>query len=112
MPRDPEHEAHTGEAIKELDPLFQHRARLGICVLLSNTDALNFSRLKALLGETDGNLGAQLKKLEGHGYVTVRKVFENRKPLSWYSLTGSGQDAVTSHLAALQKIIGAANNGI
>ena len=58
-------------------------------VLLSTADALSFSRLKTLLNETDGNLGAQLRKLEDAGYVNVKKEFENRKPVSWYSLSAS-----------------------
>src|SRR6185312_16437880 len=45
-------------ALDQLDPLLQHRSRLGALVLLAGADALSFSRLKALLSETDGNLGA------------------------------------------------------
>src|SRR3954447_24430729 len=83
-----------------LDPLLQHRSRLGVCVLLSTADALSFSRLKALLGETDGNLGAQLRKLEEAQYVTVRKEFADRKPVSWYSLAVPGRAALKRHLHA------------
>ncbi len=43
-------------ALDQLDPLLQHRSRLGALVLLSDADAINFSRLKTLLGESDGNL--------------------------------------------------------
>lgn len=68
-----------------------------------------FSRLKSLLGETDGNLGAQLRKLEDNGYIAVRKEFANRRPVSWYSLTPSGRNAVTAHLAAYGELIDTAN---
>ena len=50
-----------------LDKLLEHRARLGICVLLSRNDMLSFRRLKALLEETEGSLGAHLKKLDDAG---------------------------------------------
>ncbi len=79
--------------------------RLGACVLLSRGDALSFSRLKELLGATDGNLGAQLRKLEEADYVAVRKEFRNRKPVTWYSLTRAGKRALGAQLKALEKVI-------
>ena len=95
--------------LAELDPLLQHRSRLGALVLLSGTDALTFTRLKVLLEETDGNLGAQLRKLEEAGYVAVRKAFVDRKPTSWYSLTPAGQKALKIHLKAIEGLIKSAN---
>ncbi len=100
--------AHNAAGLDRLDPLLQHRSRLGACVLLSTADVLNFSRLKALLGETDGNLGAQLRKLEEAGYVTVNKEFEKRKPVSWYSLPPAGRAALKEHLRGLEALIKAA----
>ena len=95
-------------ALDGLDALLQHRSRLGACVLLSTADALSFSRLKILLKETDGNLGAQLRKLEDAEYLKVRKDFENRKPVSWYSLTSKGRRMLKTHLDALEAVIRAA----
>jgi hypothetical protein len=89
---------------QQLDPLLQHRSRLGAMVLLSGAD-LSFARLKVLLGETDGNLGAQLRKLEDAGYVSVRKEFVDRKPLTWYALSNAGQAALNSHLKAMEDVI-------
>jgi DNA-binding MarR family transcriptional regulator len=98
-------EAQAREAIGGLDPLLNHPSRLGALVLLSNADAIAFSRLKALLGETDGNLGAQLRKLEDAAYVAVKKEFVDRRPVSWYSLTAPGRKALRAHLAAMQRVI-------
>jgi DNA-binding MarR family transcriptional regulator len=95
----------TSRSLSRLDPVLQHRSRLGTCVLLSNADALSFSRLRTLLGVTDGNLGAQLRKLEDVGYVSVRKEFVQRKPVSWYTLTTSGHRALRNHLSALDALI-------
>jgi DNA-binding MarR family transcriptional regulator len=95
--------------LAQLDALLQHRSRLGALVLLSSADAISFSRLKALLEETDGNLGAQLRKLEEAGYVTVRKEFVDRKPTSWYSLTPAGQKALKTHLKAIESLLKSAN---
>lgn len=99
---------HAVESLGRLDPILQHRSRLGACVLLSSSDALSFSRLRTLLDETDGNLGAQLRKLEEAGYLSVRKEFSARKPVSWYSLTPAGRRALKAHLAALNGVIRAA----
>jgi DNA-binding MarR family transcriptional regulator len=95
--------------LADLDPLLQHRSRLGALVLLSTADALTFTRLRELLGETDGNLGAQLRKLEETAYLAVRKEFQDRKPVSWYSITRTGRTALKNHLAAMESLIHAAN---
>lgn len=95
----------TPSGLNNLDPLLQHRSRLGALVLLSSADALSFTRLKALLDETDGNLGAQLRKLEDAAYVSVKKEFLDRKPVTWYSLTPKGQRALKMHLKAIESLI-------
>ena len=89
----------------ELDDLLQHRARLGAAVLLARHERLSFSRLKALLDETDGNLGAQMRKLEDAGYVVARKEFQDRRPVTWYALTAKGDRALSQHLANLERLI-------
>lgn len=94
--------------LEQLDPLLQHRSRLGALVLLSDVDALNFTRLKALLDETDGNLGAQLRKLEEAGYISVDKTFQERKPVSWYALTARGRQGLKAHLFAVESLLKAA----
>lgn len=94
-----------------MDRLFEHRTRLAIAVLLSRNDAINFSRLKELLGETDGSLGAHLLKLEEEGRVAARKEFRNRKPVTWYSLTKRGREALEAHLEALGQLIRQAAGG-
>jgi DNA-binding MarR family transcriptional regulator len=91
--------------LDRLDALLQHRSRLGAMVLLSGADAISFSRLRGLLDETDGNLGAQLRKLEDAGYVGVTKEFVERKPVSWYALTSAGRKALKAHLVALEALV-------
>ena len=91
--------------LNQLDPLLQHRSRLGALALLAGADALTFSRLNALLEETDGNLGAQLRKLEDAGYVNAQKEFVERKPTTWYSLTPVGRKALKTHLKAVETLL-------
>ncbi len=88
-----------------LDRVLEHRVRLAVCVLLTRYDRLSFSRLKTLTDETDGNLGANLKKLEDEGLVTVTKEFVDRKPVSWYGITSKGRKTLKIHLDVLGRII-------
>ena len=98
-------EAEAGLPLPDLDDLLQHRARVGAAVLLARHDRLSFSRLKELLNETDGNLGANMRKLEDAGYVSVRKEFQDRRPVTWYGLTPKGKKALSQHLAGLGRLI-------
>lgn len=93
--------------LENLDPVLEHRVRLAACVLLSRTEEISFSRFKELLKQTDGNLGAQLRKLEDEGYLELRREFSGRRPVTWYRLTPAGRKALKGHLAGLQAIIGA-----
>ena len=89
-----------------LDRLLEHRLRLALCVLMSRSESMSFSRLKKLTGETDGNLGANLRKLEDVRYIKVKKMHVDRKPVSWYTLTAKGRKALRGHLDALADVIG------
>jgi DNA-binding PadR family transcriptional regulator len=91
--------------IARLGRTLEHRLRLAIAVLLTRYDRLSFSRLKTLTEETDGNLGANLRKLEEEGYVAVKKEFVERKPVSWYSITSAGRRALEAHLDGLGRLI-------
>ena len=75
-------------------------------MLLSRYDRMSFVRLRQLLGETDGSLGAHLRKLEDQGYISVKKAYEGRKPVSWYTLNKNGHKSLTKHLDALRGILG------
>lgn len=80
--------------------------RLAITVLLSRWDRLSFSRLRELTGETDGSLGAHMRRLEEAGYVSADKEFRDRKPVTWYALAPAGRRALGAHLRALEDLIG------
>lgn len=93
------------QEIASLDRVLEHRVRLAICVLLTRYDRLSFSRLKELTAETDGNLGANLRKLEEEGFVAVTKEFVDRKPVSWYAITPKGRRNLKTHLQVLSRVI-------
>lgn len=103
--------AHTTDALDALDPLLQHRSRLGAMVLLSTAEGITFTALRQLLSETDGNLGAQLRKLEDAKYVLANKTFIDRKPTTQYVITKAGHAALKRHLDALDSLIRKAKPG-
>jgi DNA-binding PadR family transcriptional regulator len=97
---------HPTEALGRIDDVLEHRVRLAICVLLSRTSAVTFSRFKELLEQTDGNLGAQLRRLEDAGYIALKREFVERKPVTWYWLTARGREALRAHVRALESVLG------
>lgn len=103
QPADPE-----VPALDELDLLngvLEHRVRLAACVLLSKHDAMSFTGLKQVLGETDGSLGAHLRKLEESGYLAAEKTYRDRRPVTWYRLSESGRTSLKRHLSVLTRLI-------
>jgi DNA-binding MarR family transcriptional regulator len=72
---------------------------------LPRTAALEFPRLKALVGATDGNLGAHLETLEQAGYIVVEKRFEDRKPQTRVRMSSAGRRAFAEHVAYLREIL-------
>lgn len=96
------------KALDGLQPALEHRARLAIAVLLARHGEISFAAFKEQLQMTDGNLGAQLRKLEEAGIVSLRRDFVERKPVTWYALTKDGRTTLDTHLAALQSLIHAA----
>jgi len=62
------------------------RLRLALLSLLSSVEEAEFTWLREA---TDGNLGAQLLKLEAAAYVAAKK-FVSRKPRTLYRITEDG----------------------
>ena len=91
--------------LAQLGGLLEHRVRLAICVLLSKHDAMSFGGMKRVLGETDGSLGAHLRRLEDSGHLEVERTYRNRRPVSWYRLSSEGRSNLRRHLAILARLI-------
>ena len=66
---------------------------------------MNFNRLKALLGVTDGNLASHLKALEKAGFIAFEKSFIGRKTNTNYKSTTAGKNAFRTHIDALEALI-------
>lgn len=94
------------EILPELDPLVHGKLRLAVLSLLAGVEEADFTWLRLKTGSTDGNLGAQMVKLEVAGYVAVEKRFHNRKPQTRYHLTPRGRAALTKYIANLKAVLG------
>jgi DNA-binding HxlR family transcriptional regulator len=94
--------------LPELNPVIHGKLRLALLSLLSSVEEAEFTWLRSKTGSTDGNLGAQLFKLEEAGYVAVEKKFVQRKPQTLYRMTEPGRQALTSYVQALRQLLGAA----
>jgi DNA-binding MarR family transcriptional regulator len=94
---------HTG-----LDDVIHGRLRLGVMAYLSTASPVSFVALKAKVNATDGNLSAQIGKLEDAGYVRVEKRFEGKKPLTLLHLTEDGRAAWLAYLDRIRAMLAAA----
>lgn len=90
---------------KQLDAIIHSRIRLAIMSILVGVSEAEFSFLRDQINATDGNLSIHLKKMEDAGYISVKKSFLNRKPLSTYKLTTKGHDAFKVYVERLERII-------
>jgi DNA-binding PadR family transcriptional regulator len=97
--------------LPELNPVIHGKLRLALLSLLSGVEEAEFTWLRSKTGSTDGNLGAQMSKLEDAGYVAVEKKFVQRKPQTLYRMTDDGRAALTEYVQALKKLLGGAMNG-
>lgn len=98
-------ETRKGPALPELNPVVHGKLRLALLSLLAGVNEAEFTWLREKTGATDGNLGAQLTKLEEAGYIAVRKKFVQRKPQTTYRMTDAGRRALGDYVLALKTLL-------
>jgi DNA-binding HxlR family transcriptional regulator len=96
--------------LPDLNPVIHGKLRLALLSLLTTVEEAEFTWLRARTGSTDGNLGAQLARLEEAGYVAVEKKFVQRKPQTLYRMTEAGRTALTEYVQALKQLLGESIN--
>jgi DNA-binding transcriptional ArsR family regulator len=106
----PEPVSELATELPDLNPVIHGKLRLALLSLLSTVEEAEFTWLRSKTNSTDGNLGAQLLKLEEAGYVEVEKKFVLRKPQTLYRMTQTGRQALTEYVQALKQLLGAAIN--
>ena len=90
------------------DEIIHQSTRLRIAATLNalaQGEMLEFGRLKAILGATDGNMGTHLTALEKAGYIEVVKDFVGKKPRTRVALSAQGRAAFALHVAYLRALI-------
>ncbi len=90
---------------KDLDRVIHSPVRLGIMTVLISAKEVDFKFLKAKLSLSDGNLSANMTKLEEAGFIEVRKFFKGKKPMTVYNITKGGRKAFKNYVENLEKII-------
>ena len=96
--------------LPDLNPVIHGKLRLAALSLLAGVEEAEFTWLRGKTGSTDGNLGAQMLKLEEAGYVAMEKRFVHRKPQTVYRMTEAGRQALTEYVQALKQLLGSAIN--
>ena len=94
--------------MEQPDAIIHQPVRLKIMAalkVLPGNDMLEFVRLKAIVGATEGNLGAHITTLEEAGYVEVEKDFVGKKPRTRVKLSKQGRRAFEDYIAYLRDII-------
>lgn len=94
--------------LPDLDPVIHGKLRLAVLSLLIGVEEADFTWLRQKTGSTDGNLGAQMLKLEEAGYVAMEKRFASRKPQTLYRMTPTGREALAAYVSALKHLLGGA----
>ena len=90
---------------QQIDDVIHSRIRLAIMAVLISVEDAEFIYLREKVGATDGNLSVHLKKLEEAKYISVKKSFSDRKPITHYKLTAAGRKAFEAYIDRLEKLI-------
>lgn len=91
---------------KELDPLLHSELRLAIMSILISVESADFSFIKETTGATSGNVSVQIDKLNGAGYISVKKEFEGKYPKTTCRITKKGTEAFEEYVKAIKSYIG------
>jgi DNA-binding MarR family transcriptional regulator len=92
---------------REIDDVIHGRVRLSIMAFLSGAGTADFNQIKGKTGVTDGNLSANLRKLEEAGYVEIEKQFVDRRPQTLCRMTATGREAWIAYLTQMETMIAA-----
>lgn len=86
----------------EIDDVIHSRIRTAIMAVLISVDEAEFTFIREKINATDGNLSVHLKKLEDNNYISVKKEFVDRKPVTRYKITETGRKAFEDYIKNLK----------
>jgi DNA-binding MarR family transcriptional regulator len=73
--------------------------------LLISLESAEFTFLKEKTKSTAGNLSVQLDKLNEAGYISIKKSFRGKKPLTTCKITKKGISAFENYVDVLKQYI-------
>jgi hypothetical protein len=88
-----------------LDPLLHSQLRLAIVSLLIGLEEAEFVYLKEKTNTTAGNLSLQLEKLKKAEYITVKKGFKGKYPVTTCKITNKGVKAFEEYVNCIKQYI-------
>jgi DNA-binding MarR family transcriptional regulator len=88
---------------QNIDALLHSRIRLSIIAVLVTVDEMDFNSLLKEINTTKGNLSVHLRKLEEGKYVSIKKRFVDKKPLTTCSITKKGTMAFKDYLTMVEQ---------
>jgi DNA-binding MarR family transcriptional regulator len=65
----------------------------------------DFATLKKQTKTSDGNLSTHLRKLEQANYISFKKSFIDRKPITIYWLSDKGKKAYAKYIETLERLV-------
>lgn len=89
----------------EIDRLIHEPARLLIMARLHAVGSEDFRSLMRQTGLTQGNLSSHLTRLEGGGYIRIKKGFKGRRPCTMVSITKGGRRAFRSYSGLMKQLL-------
>lgn len=90
---------------KDLDPILHSQLRLSIVSLLVGLEEAEFVYLKEKTNTSAGNLSLQLDKLQKAGYVSIKKSFKGKYPVTTCKLTAKGLKAFERYVTTIKSYI-------
>jgi DNA-binding transcriptional ArsR family regulator len=93
------------EKFAQLDSVIHSRTRLAVLSILVSVKEASFNYLKETIDTSDGNLSVSLSKLEEAGYISIKKAFKGKKPLTTCRISEKGTKAFSEYLKALESYI-------
>ena len=93
------------EKFSKLDPIIHSRIRLAVLSILISVKDADFVYLRKTIETTEGNLSVNLSKLEEAGYISIKKSFRGKRPLTTCFITQKGRKAFSEYVKALETYI-------
>jgi predicted transcriptional regulator len=90
---------------KDLDPLLHSQLRLAIVSLLLTSSEVDFNQIKDMTNATSGNISVQIKKLQGAGYIAVKRSFKKNYQNTSLTITEKGIKAFEDYVENLKQYI-------